>query len=123
MSNPPVLIILSDKEKGKIFALTENVHFCGRALSNDINIHDPSVSSTHCKFAKTGSGTYMAIDLESTNGVAINGKLVKYAELKNKDILNLGNTQFLFEDEEGAVETIENTYVNTYFVPDGKKKG
>lgn len=121
MNNPPVLIILSEIDKGKTFPLTSNVHFCGRALSNDISIQDSSVSSSHCKFAKTGSGSYMIIDLESTNGVTINNKSVKFAELKNRDIINLGDTQLLFSNDPDAVNIIENTYVNTYFVPDDKK--
>ncbi len=121
MSNPPALIVLSEIEKGKTFILTANVHMCGRALSNDISIQDPSVSSVHCKFVKTGSGSYMIMDLDSTNGVVINRKLVKYAELNNKDIIDLGDTQLLFSDDNKAIEVIENTYVNTYRVPVDKK--
>lgn len=103
MSNPPILTIISEKEKGKTFALSANIHTCGRALDNDINIQDTSVSSYHCKFVKTDSGIYMVIDLESTNGVIVNNMLVKYAELKNKDRINLGNTQFIFAEEDNAM--------------------
>ena len=120
--NPPVLIVMSEIGKGQTFPLTKNIHFCGRAFSNDIHLDDRSVSTIHCKFAKTGSGSYIVIDLESTNGIAVNNKLTKYSELKNGDLLDLGNTKLLFSEESGAVGSIENTYVDTYYVPDGKNQ-
>ncbi|HBM15173.1 MAG TPA: hypothetical protein DD381_02325 [Lentisphaeria bacterium] len=118
---PPVLVIISDHEKGKTFQLTKNVHFCGRALNNDIQIDDISVSSVHCKFVLTGAGSYMAIDLDSTNGILLGGKVLPYVELKNGDIFKLGNTQFLYSDEPSTVGIIENTYVDTYFVKNKEK--
>ena len=118
---PPVLVIVSDFDKGKTFPLTQNVHFCGRALNNDIRLEDKSVSSVHCKLAKTGSGSYMAIDLESTNGIMLGGKLLPYVDLKNGDIIKLGNTQLLYSEEPDSIGLIENTYVDTYFVKDIKK--
>lgn len=120
--NSPVLIVMSEMGKGQTFPLTKKVHFCGRALSNDIHFDDHSVSSIHCKFAQTGSGSYIIIDLESTNGIAVNNKFVKYSELKNGDLLDLGNTKLLFAETPDSVKTVENTYVNTYYVPEDQIK-
>ena len=118
---PPILIIISEDEKGKIFPLTKNVYFCGRAITNDIHLMDKSVSTIHCKFALTGSGSYMIIDLDSTNGIVMAGKLMPYADLKNGDIFKLGNSQLLYSDEPSSVDVIENTYVDTYFAKDKDK--
>lgn len=102
MKNCPELIIISENEKGKIFPLTSKAHTVGRSGSNDICVQDLTVSSTHCEFVRTDSGSYIMRDMDSTNGSKVNDKYVKSVELKNGDILRIGKTELLYSLENSS---------------------
>lgn len=68
----------------------------GRRGSNDIVIKDPYVSKNHFQIIKD-EGNYFLEDLNSSNGTYLNGELLEDAvELKNGDIIKVGNVEFLF---------------------------
>jgi pSer/pThr/pTyr-binding forkhead associated (FHA) protein len=54
-----------------------------------------TVSKGHAIFVNSGNGTYVA-DLASRTGVLVNGKLVKDAELKNADRIQIGKFVFRY---------------------------
>lgn len=70
----------------------------GRNEHNDICLASPHLSRHHAVIFGTAYGYYVA-DLNSANGVSVNGKRVTYAVLKNEDILSLGpfRLKFLLE--------------------------
>lgn len=55
-----------------MWELKANLVTLGREATNDIAIEDVGVSRFHCRFVQFGSG-YAVEDLNSTNGVLING--------------------------------------------------
>ncbi len=68
----------------------------GRRGSNDIIIKNPYVSKNHFKIVKDEEN-YFLEDLDSANGTYLNGEILEDAvELKNGDILKVGNIEFLF---------------------------
>ena len=99
MNNGPELIVISEKEKGKPFSLSCKAHVLGRSKASDICIQDSTVSSVHCEFVRTDSGSYIIRDMDSTNGTKVNDKYVKCVELKNGDILRIGKTELLYSAE------------------------
>lgn len=108
MSNTPVLIVLSETDKGQTFPLTNKAYLCGRSTSNIISFKDPTVSSTHCEFVRTDTNTYIVRDMDSTNGTKVNGLLIKSVELHNGDTIRLGKIELLFSldsDIEQSTET------------------
>ncbi|HBM16059.1 MAG TPA: hypothetical protein DD381_06940 [Lentisphaeria bacterium] len=96
MARKAFLIILSEQNKGRRFPLTSDVYSCGRSLKNDISVNDPFLSKKHCEFKKTMSGSYLLVDLGSKNGTFVNGKTVRFLELKNHDIITIGSVQLLY---------------------------
>lgn len=65
----------------------------GRSQNNDIVIDDPYVSKTHCQIVKDDNGRVSIIDINSRNGVYINGvKAHGKVYLKTTDIVRIGNT-------------------------------
>ncbi|HIE10499.1 MAG TPA: FHA domain-containing protein [Kiritimatiellae bacterium] len=98
------LIGMSSSVKGRTYEVGEEAAL-GRSKDNDIVINDQTVSAHHCILRKGEEG-YVVTDLESTNGTRINTREVKEARLGDKDLLQVGSVEFLFEDpESAAVET------------------
>ena len=57
---------------GSTYELVGDLITIGRASDNMIVIHDPSVSSHHAQLQLVGE-TYRLKDLDSTNGMRVNG--------------------------------------------------
>lgn len=71
------------------FKLKEGVNRIGRAPDNDIIINHPMISAHHAKVIKSGDTFYIE-DLNSTNGVYVNGKRVEKARFTGADKVTLG---------------------------------
>jgi Protein of unknown function (DUF3662)/FHA domain len=75
----------------------------GRSKDCDIQLADPNVSRRHAEVRQEGAA-YWAIDLDSTNGMEVNGRRQKRAKLRQGDRITLGSTDLVFrretEDEE-----------------------
>lgn len=67
----------------------------GRHSECDILIDDPTISARHAQLVKGGDG-YTVEDLNSTNGVRINGELVSRAALTEGSVFVLGAHAFEF---------------------------
>jgi hypothetical protein len=67
----------------------------GRSKECDIRISDPNVSRRHAEVRREGS-TYWVVDLDSTNGVLVNGRREKRAKLADGDKITLGSTDIVF---------------------------
>jgi predicted component of type VI protein secretion system len=71
----------------------------GRLPDCDVPLNDQSVSRHHARLEPTGRG-WIVEDLDSTNGVRVNGERVHRAELRSGDRLELGNVRLVFSLEE-----------------------
>ncbi|MEN0058099.1 MAG: FHA domain-containing protein [Bdellovibrio sp.] len=60
----------------------------------DIVVKDPKISSTHAQFAVDGKGQFVLMDLNSANGLHINGRRVKKVALLQGVMFEVGRTQF-----------------------------
>lgn len=72
----------------------------GRLASNDVVLSDPNVSRRHAELRRDGS-RWVLVDLGSTNGTMVNGKLVRERELGDGDRVSLGSSELVFELERG----------------------
>ncbi len=70
----------------------------GRSEENDICIPDASVSRFHAEIRKKQLH-YVIYDLESKNGVIVNGKIVKESVLLKNDEIKIGTTVFLYDSD------------------------
>jgi pSer/pThr/pTyr-binding forkhead associated (FHA) protein len=68
----------------------------GRSRECDIQLVDPNVSRHHAELRQEGTA-YWLVDLESTNGIAVNGRRVARAKLDDGDTITLGATDIVFE--------------------------
>lgn len=68
----------------------------GRSKDCDIQLEDPNVSRRHAELRQEGT-SYWIVDLDSTNGIEINGRRLKRAKLEDGDRVTLGSTELTFE--------------------------
>ena len=82
---------------GQRVALGEHVTTVGRLPESTISINDTNVSRNHAEI-RTGSASYVAVDLGSTNGTMVNGvRIVGEQRLNDGDIISFGSTHVRFE--------------------------
>jgi hypothetical protein len=68
----------------------------GRSKDCDIQLTDPNVSRRHAEVRQEGTA-YWIVDLDSTNGIEVNGEKTDRAKLEPGDRILLGSTELLFE--------------------------
>jgi hypothetical protein len=75
--------------------LTERRAVLGRSKECDIQVPDANVSRRHAELRQEGS-SWWVVDLDSTNGLEVNGKRVGRAKLADGDTITLGSTDLVF---------------------------
>src|SRR3954465_4309076 len=70
----------------------------GRPKECDIQLPDPNASRKHAEVRQEGAA-YWAIDLDSTNGMEVNGRRLKRAKLRQGDTITVGSTELVFRRE------------------------
>jgi hypothetical protein len=70
----------------------------GRSKDCDIQLADPNVSRKHAEVRQEGAA-YWVVDLDSTNGMEVNGRRQKRAKLRQGDRITLGSTELVFRRE------------------------
>jgi hypothetical protein len=70
----------------------------GRSRDCDIQLSDPNVSRRHAELRQEGA-SYWIVDLDSTNGIEVNGRRLKRAKLEDGDRVTLGSTDVVFHRE------------------------
>jgi pSer/pThr/pTyr-binding forkhead associated (FHA) protein len=74
----------------------------GRAIDADIPVNSTDLSRKHVAMRRTGPSQWTVVDLESRNGVYLNGLKVHSAVLHDGDNLQLGTVVFVFHEGRGA---------------------
>ena len=67
----------------------------GRSKDCDIQIDDPSASRKHAELRQEGTA-YWVVDLDSTNGLEVNGMRTQRAKLDHGDKITIGATEIAF---------------------------
>lgn len=80
---------------GSQHRLEKPVVVIGRSKDSDIRVADPNISRRHAEIRQEGT-TFWIVDLDSTNGVAVNGRALKRARLDDEDRITLGSTELVF---------------------------
>ena len=80
----------------RVYQLDAAVTVLGRSRQCDVVLADPNVSRRHAEVRRDGDA-YVVVDLDSTNGLTVNGREVKRATLADGDRLQLGTSDLRFE--------------------------
>ena len=115
-------VVLSSNFAGKEFELSRPQMIVGRTDDNGIVINHRSISRNHAKVVRDpDTGRYTISDLQSSNGVRVNGQDYTKVELRRGDTVDLGHVRLRF------VEPGEDFVFNASMVTDvpegGGKRG
>jgi serine/threonine protein kinase len=95
------LLVIAGPDKGRAFPLAaDDWLLVGRSKATETRLVDPHVSKVHCKVEWAG-GQVVVTDHDSTGGTFVNGRRVTRQPLRPGDVIGLGETQLLLQ-EEGA---------------------
>ena len=81
---------------GQTFAVLRSPTRLGRLPDNDIVLNDKRVSRHHAEVVQR-DGRWMVRDTGSTNGTAVNGKVLKEAMLRGGDVISLGGLEIVWQ--------------------------
>ncbi|MGN6109698.1 MAG: FHA domain-containing protein, partial [Kofleriaceae bacterium] len=91
------LVVLSSNFAGREFELSRPQMIIGRTDENDIVINHRSISRNHAKLVREPeTGRYTISDLQSSNGVRVNGQDYGKVELRRGDVVDLGHVRLRF---------------------------
>jgi ABC transport system ATP-binding/permease protein len=92
----PRLVVVSSELKGQEFSCLRTEMRVGRTDDNDIVIDHRSLSRTHAKIVREDNGEWRVIDMQSANGMTVNGESYAQATLNAGDIIELGHVKLRF---------------------------
>jgi pSer/pThr/pTyr-binding forkhead associated (FHA) protein len=98
---PPRVVVLSEPAAGAEFTLTKPALRIGRDERLDIWINHKSISHEHAE-VRVNDGKVTVFDLESVNGMRVNGIDASRAVLEAGDVFELGEVRFRFVPAQGA---------------------
>jgi hypothetical protein len=83
------LVIKGKGLRDEVLKLRDGANRLGRSTANDFVILDATVSRFHCQVEVGGDAMFVR-DLDSANGTFVDDQLVDRAELRNGQVLRLG---------------------------------
>src|SRR5215469_2605158 len=94
---PPAWLTLYRPVRGNPMPFPGPVLHIGRHQSNDVVVNDKKVSRQHAVI-RYENGQFILYDLQSTNGVGVNGVMTHNpVPLKNNDLVTVGSHEFIFQ--------------------------
>ncbi|HEX6240161.1 MAG TPA: FHA domain-containing protein [Polyangiales bacterium] len=98
-ASPPFLRIDQGPDRGTVVELADppSELRVGRGEEADLVLGDPDVSRLHLSLTRDGDGT-LARDLDSKNGLEVNGKRLRERRLRHGDTIALGATRLVYQD-------------------------
>ncbi len=108
------VVVVHGRNKGEWYTIGERPLIFGRDDELLAEILDPTVSRRHLEVRhEPRDDRYLAIDLNSRNGVRCNGKRIRQPQvLQNEDLLQIGKTFLVFTTEEFADAKHADAYVD-----------
>ncbi|MBN2352698.1 MAG: FHA domain-containing protein [Spirochaetales bacterium] len=91
------LEIIKGADAGKTIAVNSKTITIGRGEGCDVKLADAYVSAKHCQIVfRYRTGHFTVIDLGSLNKVKVNGNMYVQRNLRNNDVIQLGQTEMMF---------------------------
>ena len=74
----------------------------GRTPDNDLQIDSKFISRHHCQLVTGSDGITVVEDLNSTNGILVQGKRVRRHSLRDGDVVVIGQHELLYLDDQAG---------------------
>lgn len=99
----PLRLVL--QPSGAMVELTQPDMLIGRHSQADLRLALPEVSRRHCRFL-FGQGQWQVIDLNSLNGVFVNGQPIRQTTVSAGDLIRIGGFTFAVEMAAAGTEPV-----------------
>jgi pSer/pThr/pTyr-binding forkhead associated (FHA) protein len=107
LPQPVTLLVKLHGKSARHIELTHETLTIGRKADNTLAIEDPAVSGHHARIVKI-QAVFFLEDLKSTNGTAINGQPITRHQLRDGDLITIGQHRLVFQ-ENAVASTIAPT--------------
>jgi len=91
------LLVKLHGQGSRTIELANDVFTIGRKAGNDLSVDDHTVSGHHARIIKV-QAVYFLEDLKSTNGSSVNGMRVDRHQLKDSDVITIGQHRIIFQE-------------------------
>ena len=92
----PSIHVMTGNNKGQYFHIAEKPITIGRGDMCDVQLRDSMISRQHFQIRRSGE-VYVVQDLESANGVVVNGiRITGEMNLEHNDTILIGESKMLF---------------------------
>jgi hypothetical protein len=88
--------VVALRGEGRDYRISKRRTVIGRSRDCDIQLADSNVSRRHAEVRQEGA-TYWLIDLDSTNGLEVNGRRTRRTKLETGDTIVIGSTELVFD--------------------------
>jgi hypothetical protein len=110
---PGAFLIVSGKRH---FALDRPLVNIGRRLDNHLVLDDPHISRAHAQL-RVQSGRYVIVDMGSTAGTRVNGRLIKEQTLRPGDLITLATVELIYGEDTGGPPEVTPPYTPPFKAP------
>ena len=97
LPQPATLLVKLHGQGARQIELTLETLTIGRKVDNALVIEDPAVSGHHARIVKV-QAVFFLEDLKSTNGTALNGLPVTRHQLRDADVITIGQHRLVFQE-------------------------
>ena len=101
----PTLVVVAGARAGTTVAMQGTELLIGKDPTAHLHLPDSGVSRHHAKVLRAADGIHNLVDLDSTNGVLVNGVRVEVAVLREGDRIHIGpdaELRFTYLEEDGT---------------------
>jgi pSer/pThr/pTyr-binding forkhead associated (FHA) protein len=104
--------------------IVNDVFTIGRKAGNDLPIDDHTVSGHHARIVKVQAVHFLE-DLKSTNGSSVNGARVDRHQLRDSDVITIGQHRIIFQEPAAptAAAPVPSSAVDETMVISGRESG
>lgn len=110
LTQPATLLVKLHGKGSQQIELTHESVTIGRKADNTLVIDDPAVSGHHARIVKI-QAVFFLEDLKSTNGTTINGQSITRHQLRDADVITIGQHRLVFQEQAtaGSVAPLPST--------------
>src|SRR5262245_44780140 len=99
----PRLVVEDAAGTKTVFELETNEVVVGRAADAGLVLQDGRASRRHARITRR-SGVFVIRDLQSNNGLYVDGQRVSEKVLANGDVIQIGHSRLVFDDTADLTE-------------------
>jgi pSer/pThr/pTyr-binding forkhead associated (FHA) protein len=111
LPQPATLLVKLHGKGSRHIELTLETFTIGRKADNTLAIEDPAVSGHHARIVKI-QAVFFLEDLKSTNGTAINGRPITRHQLRDADVITIGQHRLVFQENATASTETQASFVD-----------